>query len=85
MKKAAILLGLLLSSCSNEQMGRRPEQIVLPNGHQGYAIGCGNEIINNPDMNRCYREAGTVCPNGYSIAKGSAQEYAMIIECTPTK
>ena len=62
MKKAIsiIFVALLLTSCA----AIKPQQFVGPNGKTAYSMQCSGM---GRTLDACYKKAGEVCPNGYTI------------------
>jgi len=55
-----IFASILLTSCASIT----PEKFVGPNGKAAYSMRCSGM---GRTMSMCYKKAGEVCPNGYSI------------------
>ena len=61
MKKLGIVLtALLLTSCASI----KPQQFVGPNGGTAYSMRCSGM---GRTLDACYKKAGEVCPQGYTI------------------
>ena len=55
-------VGLLLASCTTDQVIRRPD------GSREYVIGCGAGL----GWNVCHRRANELCPTGYNTLSQDA-------------
>lgn len=66
---ASVLFATLaLTACATSK------PIKGPNGSTAYFIKCGSAVID-----KCYEEAATVCPKGYTVADSQANPNGMII------
>lgn len=56
-----VVVALLVQGCATSKA------IEGPNGKTAYFIKCGSAVIE-----KCYEEAASVCPNGYSMVDKDA-------------
>ncbi|MDP2070453.1 hypothetical protein [Methylotenera sp.] len=66
--KLILLIAIALTGCATS------EQIQGPNGSTSYFIKCGSAVIE-----KCYKEAAKVCPNGYTFADRQTNPNAIIM------
>ncbi len=85
MKKLSLLIiSMLFTSCASIN----PTTFVGPNGKSAYSMQCSGL---GRTIDDCYKKAGEVCPNGYTIVDHSsnlvgsggmiATNEALAIEC----
>ena len=88
MRTLGVLFSLLLAACASIE----PQEFRGPNGRIAYSMRCSGM---GRTLAACYKKAGEVCPNGYSIvdrASGTiaipvsggimaAPEYNLAVEC----
>ncbi len=60
MKILYVAIPLLLSACAAIE----PQQFVGPDGKTAYSMRCSGM---GRTLDACYKKAGEVCPNGYTI------------------
>ena len=59
-KITLVFVPLLLAACA----AISPQQFVGPNGKTAYSMRCSGM---GRTLDACYKKAGEVCPNGYTI------------------
>jgi len=65
-KSALLALTVALASCASQKA------VYLPDGRQGYAIGCSGSAL---DWSLCYEKAGEICKeNGYDVIQKSDEQ-----------
>lgn len=73
MKTTALVMvaAVLLTGCA----GIEPQHFVGPNKGDAYSMECS---AMGRTMNDCYRKAGELCPNGYTILGQQSQLAGMM-------
>ena len=67
LRRDIVLLAICaLSGCATDQI------VPGPNGKSAHLIDCGT------DPGECYKKAGKVCPNGYSLVNQHNSQTAMV-------
>lgn len=69
MKHITLIFALALAACASTE----PTPFKGPNNKQAYSLKCSGM---GKDWEDCYAEAGSLCPNGYTIISQSSSPIA---------